>query len=83
MSISYWFLLQSKCGIVPNRGTGKNFCVIFPLQPTGMVTIQRKWAAVRILLGVAKPLCIRRQATHNKRVTCASYAVIKLATLTK
>ena len=31
MSISYWFLLQSKYGIVPNRGTSKNFCVIFSL----------------------------------------------------
>ena len=37
MSISYWFLLQSKYGIVPNRGTIKKFCVIFPLQPTGNV----------------------------------------------
>lgn len=31
MSISYWFVMQSKYGIVPNRGTVKNFCVIFSL----------------------------------------------------
>ena len=49
MSISYWFLLQSKCDIVPNRGTSKNFCVIFPLQPDRGMAIIKKWAAVHIL----------------------------------
>ena len=38
MSISYWFLLQSKYGIVPNRGTSKNFlCYFLPCSPTGNV----------------------------------------------
>ena len=49
MSISYWFLLQSKYGIVPNRGTSKIFVLFSPLQPDRGLSIIKKWATVHIL----------------------------------